>query len=102
MTPKAIKLTDNHFLRKCPGKYLDFVAVNIGVVEPHGGDDGAVVGELQHAGPEDVVECNFSSQTIYDKTFQDFTGEINLPAVRFFVFLRLDAISGTPSEVFDL
>ena len=65
MTPKAIKLTDNHFLRKCPGKYLDFVAVNIGVVEPHGGDDGAVVGEFKHAGPEEVVEYNFSNQTIY-------------------------------------
>ena len=67
MTPtKAINLTDNHSLGKCPGKYLDFVAVNIGVVEPHCGDDGAVVGELQHAGPDDVVGCNFTSQTIYD------------------------------------
>ena len=62
---KAINLTNNHSSRKCPGKYLDFVAVNIGVVEPHGGDDGAVVGELQHAGPEEVVEYNFSNQTIY-------------------------------------
>ena len=100
MTPKAINLTNNHSSRKCPGKYLDFVAVNIGVVEPHGGDDGAVVGELQHAGPGDVVGCNFSSQTI--RTFQDFVGEKSLPSVRFFVFLRLDAIPGTPSEVFHL
>ena len=101
MTPtKAINLTDNHSSGKCPGKYLDFVAVNIGVVEPHCGDDGAVVGELQHAGSEEVVECNFSSQTI--RTFQDFMGEISLPSVRFFVFLRLDAIPGTPSEVFHL
>ena len=29
-------------------------------------------------------------------------GEISLPSVRFFVFLRLDAIPGTPSEVFHL
>ena len=55
MTPtNAINLTNNHSSGKFLGKYLDFVAVNIGVVEPHGGDDGAVVGELQHAGPEEV------------------------------------------------
>ena len=66
MIPKAINLTNNHSSRKCPGKYLYFVAVNISVVEPHGRDDGTVVGELQHAGPEEVDGYNlFKSNNLW-------------------------------------
>ena len=45
--------------------YLDRALPQHGVVEPHGCGDGAVVGEFKHAGPEEVVEYNFSNQTIY-------------------------------------